>query len=90
MSSITSLVARTVSATTFPGGLLPIDDVPTDAPFVSNRSLRTVESGVETKDPMVAHLAEVGESDPGYCELIRQITGEIRKIGKDSEYVDCR
>ena len=50
----------------YPCGLLPIDDVPTDTPFVSNRSLRTVESGIETKDPMVFHLAEVGKSDPGY------------------------
>ena len=74
----------------YPCGLQPIDDVPSDTPFVSNRSLRTVESGIETKDPTVAHLAEVGESDPGYCELIGQISGDIGHIGKDSEYVDCK
>ena len=39
---------------------------------------------------MVIHLAEMGESDPGYCELIQQISGDIRKLGKDSEYLNCK
>ena len=74
----------------YPCSSPPIDDLPSDPVFVSNRSLRTVESNVATKDPMVINLAEMGETDPGYCELIQQISGNIRKIGKDSDYLNCK
>ena len=65
-------------------------EVPSEAPFVSNRSLRTIESGIATKDPLVIHLAEEGEADPGYCALIGQITGSLKTIGNDSAYFDCK
>ena len=42
------------------------------------------------KDPMVVHLATLGEQDPDYCELIKQITGHITHLGKDSYYRDCK
>ena len=32
----------------------------------------------------------MGESDPGYCELIQQISGDIRKLGKDSEFLNSK
>ena len=67
-----------------------MDDVEVPAPFVSNRSLRTIESGIETKDPLVANLADAGESDPEYSELMKLISGEIKSIGKDSSYTDCK
>ena len=51
-----------------------LDDLPSDPVFVSNRSLRTIEANVAMKDPVVVHLAEMGEADPDYCELVQHIS----------------
>ena len=35
-------------------------------------------------------LAESGESDPEYTELLKFINGEVNGISKDSPYLDCK
>ena len=64
-----------------------VDDFNVPEPFISNRSLRTVESGVETQDPLVVKLAEAGEADPDYVNLIKFISSDI---SNDSSYSDCK
>ena len=39
---------------------------------------------------MVLKLAEAGESDNDYVQLIKFICGEENKLSKDSEYADCK
>ena len=41
----------------YPSSKPTLEDIPSDPIFISNRSLRTVEVNVATKDPMVVHLA---------------------------------
>ena len=48
-----------------------------------------MESGIETKDTKVDYLADIWEADPGYCELIGRISGDVAHIGKDSDYANC-
>ena len=48
----------------YSNGLQVVEDFEILAPYVSNRSLRIVETGIGTKDPLVLSLAESGESDP--------------------------
>ena len=48
-----------------------------------------MEVNVETKDPMVTHIANIGEKDPDYCELIQHISGKVKEIGNNSKYQDC-
>ena len=67
-----------------------MDDLPSDPVFISNRSLRTIEANVATKDPLVVHLAEMGEADPDYSELVQQISGKIKNLGQGSRYLDCK
>ena len=45
---------------------------------------------VETKDPMVTHIASIGEQDPDYCELIQHISGKVKEVGHNSKYQDCK
>merc|ERR1711895_230836 len=57
-----------------------MEDLPSDPKFICNKSLRTMEVNVETKDPMVTHIASIGEQDPDYCELIDHISGKVKEI----------
>ena len=41
-------------------------------------------------DPIVTHIANIGEQDPDYCELIDHISGKVKEIGKNSAYQDCK
>ena len=74
----------------YSNGTRMVEDFEIPAPFVSSHSLRTVEAGIETQDHLVVSLAESGEADPEYTELLKFITGEVKKIGNNSSYTDCR
>ena len=64
-----------------------IEDVAINEPFISYRSLRTVDSGLEVRDPLVQKLAEEGESDEDYIHLVKFVSGETNVLGKNSEYI---
>ena len=67
-----------------------VEDFEVPAPFISNRSLRMMETDAETKDPLVLSLADSGENDSDYTELLKFIIGEVNGINKDSSYMDCK
>ena len=66
----------------YSNGVGVIEDFNVLETFISSRSLRTVESGVKVQDPLVIKLAEAGEADPKYVQLISHISGDTRRLHK--------
>ena len=71
-------------------GVPVVEDMVDSEPHISNLSRRTVERGVEVRDPLIQELATQGESDGDYTNLLRFLCGRDAHINKDSEYVGLK
>ena len=58
-------------------GAADIPEVEIPRPFASSRSLRTIEAGVEIKEPLVHWISEEGENDTDYCDIIKIVQDSI-------------
>ena len=61
-----------------------LEDLPTDPKYILNKSQRTVEVNIETRDPMVTKIADLGKQDPDYVELVNHISGKVKELGNNS------
>ena len=48
-----------------------LEDLPSDPKYISSKSQRTVEMNIETRDPMVTKIADLGKRDSDYVKLIK-------------------
>ena len=63
-----------------------IPEVEIPWPLSASRSLRTIEAGLETEDPLVHWTSEEGEQDDDYRDMIKYIVDNVPTRGVSATY----